>query len=321
MSPISPRLVSVLVTGDDLDGFADAAPTSHLKVFLPADGQDEPNLPEFTPGRRRSSPATARRRSVRTYTPRRYDPATKTLEIQFLLHGDRARVGVGAAGQAGRQARGGRPGRPVLARAGRRPLVARRRRVRHPGRRHPARGAAGDGRGRRPPRGRRPGRRGRVRGPAKTTISWHHRRRPDAFGAELAEAARAAAIPDGARIWVACEAAAMRDIRRYFIARARLSRRPSWSPAATGGPASRTTPTTTTARTEAGRTGAAPAAAGRVQRSPPRPAAVPWSRNHRLTRSIRQRWRRRIGRRAGRISEKSWPARRPAVITSASAPS
>ena len=49
MSTISPRLLSVLVTGDDLDGFAGAAPTSHLKVFLPADGQHEPNLPEFTP--------------------------------------------------------------------------------------------------------------------------------------------------------------------------------------------------------------------------------------------------------------------------------
>ena len=54
--------------------------------------------------------------------------------------------------------------------------------------------------------------------PAKTTITWHHRRRPDAFGAELADAARAATIPDGARVWVACEAAAMRDIRRYFLA-------------------------------------------------------------------------------------------------------
>ena len=58
--------------------------------------------------------------------------------------------------------------------------------------------------------------------PAKTTISWHHRRRPEAFGAELADAARAATIPDGARVWVACEAAAMRDIRRYFIAERHL---------------------------------------------------------------------------------------------------
>jgi len=42
VSAIAPRLVSVLVTGEDLDGFADAAPTSHLKVFLPAEGQDAP---------------------------------------------------------------------------------------------------------------------------------------------------------------------------------------------------------------------------------------------------------------------------------------
>src|ERR1700728_3201351 len=86
VSTIAPRLLSVLVTGDDLDGFADAAPTSHLKVFLPAEGQDAPILP--TPGPDGTvvapdGPAPV----VRTYTPRRYDPATKTLEIQFLLHG------------------------------------------------------------------------------------------------------------------------------------------------------------------------------------------------------------------------------------------
>lgn len=52
--------------------------------------------------------------------------------------------------------------------------------------------------------------------PAKTTVTWHHRRSPGAFGAELAEAARAAEIPAGTRIWVACEAGAMRGIRRYF---------------------------------------------------------------------------------------------------------
>jgi NADPH-dependent ferric siderophore reductase len=52
--------------------------------------------------------------------------------------------------------------------------------------------------------------------PAKTTITWHHRR-PGVFGAELIDAAHAAGIPDGARVWVACEAAAMRDIRRYLL--------------------------------------------------------------------------------------------------------
>src|ERR1700722_10805185 len=87
VSAIAPRLVSVLVTGDDLDGFADAGPTSHLKVFFPADGQDAPNLPEFTADGA-ASPDEGPRPTIRTYTPRRYDRASKTLEIQFLLHGE-----------------------------------------------------------------------------------------------------------------------------------------------------------------------------------------------------------------------------------------
>jgi NADPH-dependent ferric siderophore reductase len=214
VSKITPRLVSVLVTGDDLDGFADAAPTSHLKVFLPADGQDAPNLPEFAPGgvaRAEDGPAPA----VRTYTPRGYDPATRTLEIQFLLHGE---------GPASAWAQRAKPG-DKLAVAG-------------PGGRFSLEPAADywwlaadesaipavatllealpeattvdvhievDG----------PDDEIEFPGPAKTTITWHHRR-TGAFGEELAAAARDAVIPDGARVWVACESAAMRDIRRYF---------------------------------------------------------------------------------------------------------
>ena len=49
MSRIAPRLVSVWVGGDALEGYATAAPTSHLKVFLPAHGQTAPILPEYTP--------------------------------------------------------------------------------------------------------------------------------------------------------------------------------------------------------------------------------------------------------------------------------
>jgi NADPH-dependent ferric siderophore reductase len=214
VSKITPRLVSVFVTGEDLDGFADAAPTSHLKVFLPADGQDAPNLPEFASdgvARAEDGPAPA----VRTYTPRGYDPATRTLEIQFLLHGE---------GPASAWAQRAKPG-DKLAVAG-------------PGGRFSLEPAADywwlaadesalpavatllealpetttvdvhievDG----------PDDEIELPGPAKTTITWHHRR-AGAFGEELAAAARDAVIPDGARVWVACESAAMRDIRRYF---------------------------------------------------------------------------------------------------------
>ena len=86
MSRIAPRLVSVWVGGDALEGFATAAPTSHLKVFLPADGQIAPILPEYAPDgavRPEDGPPPA----VRTYTPRRFDEASGTLEIQFVLHG------------------------------------------------------------------------------------------------------------------------------------------------------------------------------------------------------------------------------------------
>jgi len=205
-------MVSVLVTGDELDGFSDAAPTSHLKVFLPADGQDEPNLPEFTPDGAEAGPPP----TVRTYTPRRYDPVSKTLEIQFLVHGE---------GPASAWAERAKPG-DRLAVAG-------------PGGRFSLEQAAADywwlavdesaipavgtlldalpdsvtvdahievaG----------PADEIEFAGSAKASVTWHHRR-DDAFGAELVTAAREAAIPDGARIWVACEAGAMRDIRRYF---------------------------------------------------------------------------------------------------------
>ncbi len=215
VSALTPRLVSVLVTGDDLDAFADAAPTSHMKVFLPAEGQDAPSLPEFTPDGVVHA-GEGPQPTVRTYTPRGYDPATKALEIQFLLHGE---------GPASAWAQRAKPG-DKLAVAG-------------PGGRFALESAAEywwlaadesaipavgtllealpestiadvhievDG----------PEDEIGLPGPAKTTITWHHRRSSDAFGEELAAAARAAIIPDGARIWVACESAAMRGIRRYF---------------------------------------------------------------------------------------------------------
>ena len=221
MSRIAPRLVSVWVGGDALEGYATAAPTSHLKVFLPADGQTAPILPEYTPDgavRAEDGPQPA----VRTYTPRRFDEASGTLEIQFVLHGagpasewaDRAGVGdqLAVAGPGGRFSMDPAAERWWI--AGDESAI-------------PAVGTllealpdsavaevhlevAG------------PDDEIELASPGKTTITWHHRRTPDAWGTELDEAARGAAIADGTRVWVACEAAAMRGIRRYLLGERRL---------------------------------------------------------------------------------------------------
>jgi NADPH-dependent ferric siderophore reductase len=215
VSRIAPRLVSVLVRGEALDGFRIEAPTSHVKVFLPADGQDAPALPEQTPDGP-VWPEGAKRPVVRTYTPVRFDEASKTLELQFVLHGagpasewaERAAPGdkLAVAGPGGRFTldetatawwlaadESAIPAVATLLEA----LPATAAADVHIEVADVADEIAFDS-------------------PAKTTVTWHHRRSPDVFGDELDQAARAAQIPAGARIWVACEAAAMRGIRRYF---------------------------------------------------------------------------------------------------------
>lgn len=87
MQRLTPRLVSIRVRGDDLSRFGDAAPTSHLKVMIPAPGQNEPTLPIETP-EGRSWPEGEPRPEMRTYTPRAYNAETGLLEIQFVLHGE-----------------------------------------------------------------------------------------------------------------------------------------------------------------------------------------------------------------------------------------
>lgn len=216
VSRLTPRLVSVLVSGGDLSRFADAAPTSHVKVFLPAPGQDAPALPTFTP-EGRVWPDGVPRPTVRTYTPRAFDLVTGTLELQFVLHE------VGPASEWAQRARAGDkiaiggPGGRFSADPGLRQwwiagdesalpavgtlldvLPASATAVVHLEVAGPQDEIA-------------------LKSAAEATVIWHHRRRPDAFGAELYDAAVAATISDGTQAWVACEASAMRSIRRHLI--------------------------------------------------------------------------------------------------------
>ena len=235
VSNIAPRLISVLVTGDELDGFTDAAPTSHLKLFLPPAGADQLLLPEAGPdGGQVWNHDESLRPVVRTYTPRRYDPATKTLEIQVVVHGE------GPASEWAQEvtvgdevAVGGPGGRFVLDSkeaahwwiAGDESAL-------------PAVGTLLDAL---------PGAATaevhlevqdaddviKLPSAATVTVTWHHRYDSGDYGAALEAAARSAELADGTRIWVACESGRMRDIRRYLtrergIPVSRLTTRGYW---------------------------------------------------------------------------------------------
>jgi len=84
---ITPKMVRIVVGGDDLTGFVSAAYDDHVKLFFPQPGQDKPVLP--TPGPNGPVyPEGAPRPASRDYTPRRFDAAANTLTLDFVLHGD-----------------------------------------------------------------------------------------------------------------------------------------------------------------------------------------------------------------------------------------
>ena len=216
MAQLTPRLLSVRVTAEDLSRFADAAPTAHIKVFLPAPGQDSPTMPIMTP-EGRVWPEDQPRPVVRTYTPRAYDPDTNTLEVQFLLHGEGpASEWAQRATPGDRLAIGGPGGRFSLDPSVERWWIAGDESA------LPAVGTlldslpasasaevhleVQDADDEIP-----------LASAAAVNVVWHHRRSADAFGAELPDAAGAAAIAEGTQVWVACEASTVRSIRRLML--------------------------------------------------------------------------------------------------------
>ncbi|MFE7117468.1 siderophore-interacting protein [Streptomyces sp. NPDC057654] len=110
---LSPAMVRVTFTGDDLSAFAGGGRDQRFKLFLPRPGQDTPVLPDdrgegWFGAWREMDPAV--RAVMRTYTVRdqRRDPAE--VDVDFALHGgDHAPAGA-TDGPASSWARAARPG-------------------------------------------------------------------------------------------------------------------------------------------------------------------------------------------------------------------
>lgn len=84
---LSPAMRRITLAGDDLAGFLSASFDDHVKLIVPDTQGDKPHMPVlgesglvFDPDR--PKPA------MRDYTPRRYNPDTNELDIDFVLHHD-----------------------------------------------------------------------------------------------------------------------------------------------------------------------------------------------------------------------------------------
>src|ERR1700678_1699319 len=87
VSRLTPKMVRIVVGGEQLAGFASAAHDDHVKLFFPHPGEATPVLPTPT-ANGPVYPEGAVRPVARDYAPRRYDPAANTLTLDFVLHSD-----------------------------------------------------------------------------------------------------------------------------------------------------------------------------------------------------------------------------------------
>jgi NADPH-dependent ferric siderophore reductase len=82
---LTPHLIRVTLTGEALDDFVSASFDDHIKVFFPEPGKDKPEVPVAGPEGPVFDPDKPRP-VARDFTPRRYDPEARELDIEFALH-------------------------------------------------------------------------------------------------------------------------------------------------------------------------------------------------------------------------------------------
>ncbi|MDN3356782.1 siderophore-interacting protein [Actinomadura sp. DC4] len=84
---LTPRLRRVTIASDDLDGCDYGLPADAWKFMLPPPGRRRPDLPTIGPDGMPSFAEGAVPPIPRAYTVRRFDPETRELDIDVLMHG------------------------------------------------------------------------------------------------------------------------------------------------------------------------------------------------------------------------------------------
>lgn len=212
----TPRVVRLTVRGDDLAGFATDGPAAHVKLILPPPGHLEVVLPTYAEDGTPIFAPGAPRPFLRTYTPLQFDADRRELAIEVLLHGAGPASRWAAQAEVGHQIvvagpRGGYSVDPsaedfllladdtalpaasmVLAAL---PSGARARVVAEVVDADEERDLPGD-----------------------AAVVWCHRGEdPSRAGQALERQLATTELDPGTRVWVACEAGAMRRLRRSLL--------------------------------------------------------------------------------------------------------
>lgn len=84
VTDVTPKMRRVTLHGPDLTGFISLGTDDHVKLIFATTPEEQTALESFVSG----SPGDGPKPVMRDYTPRRYDPASGELDIDFVLHGE-----------------------------------------------------------------------------------------------------------------------------------------------------------------------------------------------------------------------------------------
>ena len=214
---VTPACVRVMFTGPELEGFTTKGPAEHLKVLFAQPGQSQPVLPEWGP----EGPVLKEGQSFppsRTYTPRFWRPATRELTVDFMLHGEGLASDWARNAKAGDvMAVSGQPGGAwnidsdadwyvLAADASALPGLATILEALPAGKTATVLVEVPNADEHQP-----------LESPANLDVTWLHHG-DAAPGPLIEQTIRELSLPAGeGRVWIGCEAAAMRDVRRHLL--------------------------------------------------------------------------------------------------------
>lgn len=214
---LTPHLIRVTFTGDDLHDFESASFDDHIKVFFPAPGTGQLSLPTVGP----DGPIfpEGERPVMRDFTPRRFDRAAGELDIEFALHEAGPATSWAMQAQPGQTLGIGGPRGSLVIPAGfdwhlligdetALPAIARRLEELPAATRVIAIIEVAD-----------PSAHMTFASNADLRAVWCYRSESDGRGKALLEAVRATDLPQGdGYVWAAGESASMRTLRQHLVA-------------------------------------------------------------------------------------------------------